>query len=327
VEPRPARDGEPGGGAPWLAFVIPARDEARTLPAVLESVRAHAGALVPETVVVDDGSRDDTAARARAAGARVVPGPATTAAAARNCGARAAGGAVLVFLDADVRLTAAWARAAPARLAALRAGARVVTGSRVDVPEAPSWIERHWFARLPARPGYVNSGHLILSRALFERLGGFREDLVTGEDVDLCRRARALGARIEGDAALHVVHDGFPRDLRAFFRRELWHGAGDASLGGIARSAPAAAGLALLALLAASLGAAALGSLRLAAAAAAGALLLAALATLRRFPALREPRAFAADVLLSAVYLVARGLAALRGSPAARPPRPPATAS
>lgn len=52
--------------------IIPARDEADTIAAVVRSVPR---AWVREVVVVDNGSRDDTAARAQAAGARVVPCP------------------------------------------------------------------------------------------------------------------------------------------------------------------------------------------------------------------------------------------------------------
>jgi glycosyltransferase involved in cell wall biosynthesis len=51
-----------------IAVVVPARDEARHIERVLASMPA----FVDHVVVVDDGSRDDTAVRARAAGARVL---------------------------------------------------------------------------------------------------------------------------------------------------------------------------------------------------------------------------------------------------------------
>jgi len=53
--------------APQLAAVIPAFNEARSIEAVVRQVRLRAFAIV-----VDDGSTDDTAALARAAGAHVV---------------------------------------------------------------------------------------------------------------------------------------------------------------------------------------------------------------------------------------------------------------
>jgi glycosyltransferase involved in cell wall biosynthesis len=53
-----------------LDVVIPAYNEARTVAAVVEACRAS-GAF-QRVIVVDDGSSDDTAARARAAGAEVI---------------------------------------------------------------------------------------------------------------------------------------------------------------------------------------------------------------------------------------------------------------
>ncbi len=61
--------------APRVSVCLPARDEAATVGAIVAEIRAQLSGrrgLVDEIVVLDDGSRDDTAATARAAGARVV---------------------------------------------------------------------------------------------------------------------------------------------------------------------------------------------------------------------------------------------------------------
>ncbi|MGH8274484.1 MAG: glycosyltransferase family 2 protein [Gammaproteobacteria bacterium] len=87
--------------SPELSIVLPAHNEAESLPAVLAELRAlHAEA---EIIVVDDGSSDDTGARALEAGAdRVVthPYPIGNGAAIKD-GARAAQGEIIVFMDAD----------------------------------------------------------------------------------------------------------------------------------------------------------------------------------------------------------------------------------
>jgi glucosyl-3-phosphoglycerate synthase len=58
-------------GDPGVSVCLPARDEAATIGAIVaEAVRLD---IVSEVVVLDDGSTDETAAVARAAGARVVP--------------------------------------------------------------------------------------------------------------------------------------------------------------------------------------------------------------------------------------------------------------
>jgi 4,4'-diaponeurosporenoate glycosyltransferase len=95
-------------GAPSVSVVVPARDEAATLPTLLRSLR-RLTVPVAEVVVVDDASRDATAAVARDAGATVVPveGPPagwTGKAWACHVGARATSGELLLFLDADTEL-------------------------------------------------------------------------------------------------------------------------------------------------------------------------------------------------------------------------------
>ena len=83
-----------------LSIVLPAKNEAEGLRRVLPRLRE----LWPqaEVLVMDDGSTDDTAAVAAAHGARVLSSPYSMGNGATiKRGARAAGGEVLVFMDAD----------------------------------------------------------------------------------------------------------------------------------------------------------------------------------------------------------------------------------
>lgn len=91
-----------------ISVIIPAFNEARTLPATVEAVRTLPG--VDEVVVVDDGSRDGTAEVAASLGCRVVRlHPNRGKGAALAAGVAAASGDVLVFLDADLGKSAALA--------------------------------------------------------------------------------------------------------------------------------------------------------------------------------------------------------------------------
>ena len=83
-----------------MSIVIPARDEAPTVGAVVRAARR--AAPTADVVVVDDGSTDDTAAEAERAGARVVPSDGSGKGAALWTGLRLTNGVVVVFLDADV---------------------------------------------------------------------------------------------------------------------------------------------------------------------------------------------------------------------------------
>ena len=84
-----------------VSAIVPAHDEAATISGVVSSLVGHP--LVDEVIVVDDGSRDATAALAREAGARVISLHRTRGkAAAMQWGTQLARHEILLFSDADV---------------------------------------------------------------------------------------------------------------------------------------------------------------------------------------------------------------------------------
>lgn len=135
VEPAPAE------GRRCLAIVV-ARDEAQRLGDVLAALPDEACGMSIDVLVVDDGSRDRTAAVARAAGAEVVShetslglGAALRTGLAR---ARERGYAAAVYLDGDGEYDAAELAEVLAPIAARRAD--YVLGSRFLGPrEGMSW--------------------------------------------------------------------------------------------------------------------------------------------------------------------------------------------
>ena len=133
--------------APALSIVVPAYNEGRRLPPTLARLAAYVaprGDGAVELVVVDDGSTDDTAALARAAGARVlVHAQNRGKGAAVRTGVLAARGARVLVCDADL---ATPIEELPRLEAALDAGADLVVGSRhvararIEVPQP--WTRR-----------------------------------------------------------------------------------------------------------------------------------------------------------------------------------------
>ncbi|MDD4319514.1 MAG: glycosyltransferase [Candidatus Peribacteraceae bacterium] len=84
-----------------VSVIIPAFDEEATVGSVVRTARNHP--LVGEVIVIDDGSTDRTAHRARKAGGRVLSFPENRGKGeAMEAGVRATAGGVIVFLDADM---------------------------------------------------------------------------------------------------------------------------------------------------------------------------------------------------------------------------------
>lgn len=212
-----------------LSYIIPAFNEEHHLPKLIESIKRHnPEAYTYEIIVADHASQDDTAKLAHQLNARVVTSTGGTVAGLRNLAARQARGDVYIFLDADIVLTDAWHDHFPETYELLSRQPATVTGSLCGIPDDASFIERYWFAPMQAKTiRYINSGHLITSRILFECINGFDAHLQTGEDVDFSARARNAGAVIAHNPKLRVIHNGYPSTLSAFMRREIWHGKGD----------------------------------------------------------------------------------------------------
>ncbi|MCX7859719.1 MAG: TIGR04283 family arsenosugar biosynthesis glycosyltransferase [Chloroflexus sp.] len=168
-----------------FSVIIPALNEAAHIAACVQAVRR----LDPqvEVIVADGGSRDETPALARAAGARVVLGPRGRGP-QLNAGAAVATGDVFVFLHADTRLPA---DAFPLLRALFADPQAQVAKFRL------SFDDPDWLLALAARLMWLDSlltsygdQCMVMRRDLFYALGGF-PNWPLFEDVELFRRARA----------------------------------------------------------------------------------------------------------------------------------------
>ncbi len=211
----------PEDPSPAVSVIIPARNAAATLPACLDALRRQTGEPPAfEVVVVDDGSTDDTAAVAEAAGARVERMAHAGRAAARNRGAEVARGALLLFTDADCVPTADWV----ARLAAPFADASVAGARGVYRTRQRSLVAR--FVQLEYEDKYrllkplqdidfVDTYSAAYRREVFLTNGGFDPTLPFDEDQDFSFRLANRGHRLvfAPDA---VVYHHHAESLRAY---------------------------------------------------------------------------------------------------------------
>jgi glycosyltransferase involved in cell wall biosynthesis len=211
------------------SLVIPARNEAGRLGFTLDAAQRalSAAELANEIIVVDNGSSDATASVAERHGASVLDArDAETVAAVRNRGARRALGDIVCFLDADVLVNERWALRVKERLASCTEG-RWLSGNECTAGDSSSWIQRTWFAVSGRDRSHVNAANMVVPRVRFLEIGGFDERLSSGEDYEICLRARALGWAVTADELLEARHMRDPASLFEFAIRELWHGSGD----------------------------------------------------------------------------------------------------
>lgn len=215
-----------------VSVVIPARDAAATLAAALRAVAAQRFDGTHEVVVVDDRSRDDTAAIARAAGARVLHTSGTTGPSeARNLGVRAAAAPLVAFTDADCEPHPEWLARGTARL---RGGAGLVQGPILPAPGVPVGpFDRT--VRVEGPSPLFETANLLVTREAFERAGGFRHhaelpgpglrggpgEKSFGEDALFGWAARRAGAAVAFEPGAVVYHAVLPRTAGAFVAEHL----------------------------------------------------------------------------------------------------------
>ena len=185
---------EDARATPWivLSFIVPAYNEELELPATIEAISDAAKDRQHEIVVVDDFSTDATAKVARDAGAKVVSINRRQIAAARNAGANAASGDILLFVDADTRINEKHLSGAIAALQDGYAGggARIAIGGTI-----PLWsrIFIKAFCTLYFALNFAAGAFLFTTRENFQKVGGFDETLFIGEEVYFSLALRKLG--------------------------------------------------------------------------------------------------------------------------------------
>jgi glycosyltransferase involved in cell wall biosynthesis len=174
-----------------VSVIIPAYNAARFLADAISSVFAQSHPHI-QTVVVDDGSTDDTADVVRHYAVSYVRQQHSGIAAARNTGVLAARGSLLAFLDADDL----WTREKLARqinLLAQHPEIQLVAG-RVE----QFYDEAYRGARTPLSAqsgGAYTAGALLVRRRDFFRVGMFNTRLQLGEFIDWHSRAINSGLR------------------------------------------------------------------------------------------------------------------------------------
>lgn len=223
-----------------LSIIVVAFNEARHIARLQRSALAlqKPDHVRVETILVDGGSRDGTPEEGWKAGfSKVISLPGANIPVCRNAGAREATGNWLAYVDADCEITPDWLEQALPFLTGLDP---VILGWPARPPDPMNWLQAawnfHWLNKNPhledlkGRQVVKHEGsrlattrNMILHRSVFEAIGGFNENLPTGEDTDFAFRAYMKDIRVLGLPELRMIHHGEPSTLREFFRQQRWH--------------------------------------------------------------------------------------------------------
>lgn len=215
--------------APSLSVVVPCFNAGRWIEATLRSVLAQAWPGKLEVLVIDDGSSDDSLARAHAFGdpVRTIRQDNAGVAAARNHGIEAARGEWVAFIDADDiwlpgKLQAQWDLLQKHPGSDMGCSAwQVWTSDEADAP--PGLVDELLGAtdhdpRWQGPSGWVYpdlllscevwTSTVLARRQLLQDLQGFDRGLRIGEDYDLWLRASRVTRieRVQRPLALYRMH-------------------------------------------------------------------------------------------------------------------------
>jgi GT2 family glycosyltransferase len=206
------------------------RNEGERLKQCLASLSAATA-----VVYVDSGSTDGSAAWARAQGADVVELDLDlpfTAARARNVGFHrlreiAPSVPFVQFVDGDCELDRGWPHAALTFLDSHADVAAVAGRLRERYPQRSvyNWLcDREWDG--PAGEVRACGGIAMMRASALETVDGYRNDLIAGEEPELCVRLRAKGWRIWRLDAEMALHDAAMTRFSQWWRRATRAGYG-----------------------------------------------------------------------------------------------------
>lgn len=206
-----------------LAAVVIGRNEGARLKQSLVALKGQAA----QVIYVDSGSTDGSPDAARSLGAEVVTldmATPFTAARARNAGIAVLRPEIdlVQFLDGDCILRDGWLQAAQAHLAEYPKVAVVCGRRREEHPELSVYhrlIDREWDT--PCGEALACGGDALIRRAALEEVGGYREDLIAGEEPELCQRLRRSGWQIYRLDAEMTWHDAQITRFGQWWRRSM----------------------------------------------------------------------------------------------------------
>jgi glycosyltransferase involved in cell wall biosynthesis len=195
---------------PFVSVIIPHYNDLQNLRRCIETLRAQTWSHHQiEIIVADNNSREEIAKELRSIrGIQAISAKEQGAGPARNAGVRASHGDILAFIDSDCLAGADWVREGVAALQHfdyVGGDVRIPVRDPTSVTPAEAYdvVFGFDFKKYIERDKFSGTGNLIVPRAVFDKVGEFRNGV--SEDMDWCWRANALGFRL-GYAPMAIVY-------------------------------------------------------------------------------------------------------------------------
>jgi glycosyltransferase involved in cell wall biosynthesis len=207
-----------------VSVIIPAFNEEEHIESTLKSLQnSEYSKDLLEIIVVDNNSTDRTAAIANKLADSVLTLDHGNVGAVRNLGAEASSSDIFVFLDADCVVDSGWISRG---VSILETDSKLTCGGPCKTRKDANWVERLWLLENPKhpriQPDLLGSCIFVWSE-IFISVGGFNEDMTSGEDSDFSQRLRCSGQKVKIFPELSVVHLGNPSTISSFIKRQVWH--------------------------------------------------------------------------------------------------------
>jgi len=183
-----------------ISIVIPALNEEKLIGRCLESLKNQDYQDEYEIIVVDNGSQDNTAKIARAMGVKVINCAKKGVSYARQAGAEAASGEIIVQADADTVYPDWWLSRIKKQFDS-HPDIVAVAGTFV-YSNPPWWACFEYFLRTVfgflsnlvfGRPLIISGANFAFSKDAFRKIGGYRPQSYSSDQLDISARLRRVG--------------------------------------------------------------------------------------------------------------------------------------
>ncbi len=226
---------------PSVSIIIPVRNRPQEIRACLTSLaKLNYPAEKIEILVVDDCSSDTTPAVIREFPVRLLALKMHRQASfCRNIAAGHANNEILAFIDSDCEADPDWLLDLTP---VFREKSIAAVGGMIDSFYTINQLDQYekvqssltissWYKRSNEldRFFYVPSCNFLVRRNCFKALGGFKNDLHVGEDVDLCWRIQNSGLQVDYRPVGTIFHK-HRNQLQAFCRRRFDYGTSEPQL-------------------------------------------------------------------------------------------------